>query len=134
MVKMRIYNSILLVGLLAGTFSCSGSSKKTDEPIELTPYKTGQNKFVLTHMNGKLLDKNAEFRIHENQWELDMRNGDKIYFNIISKDEMDPLCGLKTVDSFKDTCEICATVEENKASVNLIYAKGTMTYEGYFDK
>jgi hypothetical protein len=67
MVKMRIYNSILLVGLLAGTFSCSGSSKKTDETIELTPYKTGQNKFVLTHMNGKLLDKNAEFRIHENQ-------------------------------------------------------------------
>jgi hypothetical protein len=47
---------------------------------------------------------------------------------------MDPLCGIKTVDSFKDTCEICATVEEDKARVNLIYAKGTMTYDGYFDK
>lgn len=131
---MKIYKILFLGLILFGTFSCSGSSKKTDEKIDLKPYKTGQNKFVLTHMNGKLLDKNAEFRIHENQWELDMKNGDKVYFNIISKDAMDPLCGIKTVDSFKDTCEICATIEKNNARIRLIYAKGTMTYEGYFDK
>ena len=128
-----IFKIFLLSFLLVGTLSCSSSSKETNENIDSKPTKTGQNKFILTHMNGKLLDKNAEFRIHENYWELDMKNGDVVKYNILFKDEMAPLCGVKAVDTFDDTCMICATIEKNKATIDFMYSKGKLTYTGFFE-
>lgn len=125
---MNRFFQLLFLGLFVGTqFACSSSETKVETP------ETGQQKFTLTHLNGKELDKNAVLSLHKNHWELDMKNGDIITYTILFKDEMDPLCGLKAVDTFKDTCMICASIEQNKASIDFIYSKGKITYTGFFE-
>lgn len=90
-------------------------------------------KFVLTHMLGKKLPIPAYFYIGEQKvWELDYRNGDKIYYTILTLNENNLLCGIRAKDNFGDYCKICITKVGNSAIIDFEYNAGTITYKGYY--
>jgi len=92
------------------------------------------SKFVLTHLLGKKLPKAASFYVDGSRWKLDYNNGDKIYYTVVSGNEANPLCGINTVDSNGDACEICITKNGSSSIIEFKYAQGTLSFNGYFDK
>lgn len=69
----------------------------------------------------------------DTQWTLDLRNGDKIKYNVISYNQSNQLCGIKCVDSNGDKCEICISKQlGNETIITFKYNKGTLTYKGYY--
>jgi len=95
---------------------------------------TGGNKFVLTHCLGKKLPKAASFYVDGPKWKLDYNNGDRIYYTVVSGNEANPLCGINTVDSNGDACEICITKNGSSTTVQFEYVQGTLSYTGYYQK
>jgi len=89
--------------------------------------------FRLTTLLGKSLEQPATFIVDpkSTDWVLDMNNGDKIVYTILSGSEYDPLCGLKARDSMGDKCEICIRNEPNDAVVVVFeYGKHKYVYKG----
>jgi hypothetical protein len=135
---MKQTKIILLSILIASLTSCGGSSTPTTEQVSTTPtdnrVKSGQNRFVLTHCLGKKLDKEAHFYVDGAKWKLDYNNGDVIYYQVISGNEATPLCGINTVDNSNEDCEICIIKAGNNSIVQFKYSKGTLSFDGYYDK
>lgn len=90
--------------------------------------------FVLTHLLEKKLTKDAYFSVGNKKiWELDFRNGDKIYYTIISMNPDNPMCGITAKDNFGDTCEICITkIHGDTSKIEFKYNGKRLTYKGYF--
>jgi hypothetical protein len=135
---MKTIKLISLSIIIASLTSCGGSSTPATEQVATTQtdtrVKSGQNRFVLTHCLGKKLDKVAHFYVDGAKWKLDYNNGEKIYYTVISGNEATPLCGINTVDNFKEDCEICITKDGINSIVQFKYGKGTISFDGYYDK
>jgi len=134
---MKQTRIILLSIIIASLSSCGGSSNTTTEQVSTTPtenrVKSGQNRFVLTHCLGKKLDTEAHFYVDGVNWRLDYNNGDVIYYQVISGNESTPLCGINTIDNFKEDCEICITKDGNNSIIEFKYGKKTISFDGYYD-
>ena len=136
---MKIIKIIALSIIATSLAGCDDSStQRANYPVETKQInkraKSGQNRFVLTNLLGKKLDKEAYFYVDGAKWKLDYNNGDKIYYQVISGNEATPLCGINTIDNYKEDCEICITKNGDDAIVQFKYAKGTLSYNGYYDK
>lgn len=93
------------------------------------------NKFILTHMLGKKLTKQAYFFIGEQKvWTLDFNNGEKIDYTIISFQKDNLFCGIEAKDNFGDDCEICIIKNGDSATIEFKYFKKTVTFSGYYSK
>jgi hypothetical protein len=124
--------NILIISLTFLLAGC-GNSNYDNNRSTSSHVKSGIKRFVLTSCLGKKLDKIAHFYVDGAKWKMDFNNGDKIFYDVISGNEATPLCGINTIDSFKDKCEICITKKGDDAVVQFKYAKGTLSYEGYYD-
>jgi len=101
----------------------------------LTSSSVFAGKFVLTHMLGKKLSTPAYFYVGEQKvWLLDFRNGDKIYYTPITFNKSNLMCGIKAKDDNGDYCKICITKTGNRATIDITYSIGTITYTGYYSK
>jgi hypothetical protein len=89
--------------------------------------------FTLTHALGQKLPKDATFTCGDTPvWILNMNNGSKLKYTIISTDSDGSLCGIKAVDNLGDNCEICIISEgDGKMALRLRYGERTMVYKGY---
>lgn len=129
-------NSLLLVSFLFISFENSGKSNCNfpNRNFDIVKNSSLQGKFVLTHLLGKKLKVDAHFILtSDTQWTLDLRNGDKIKYNVISYNQSNQLCGIKCVDSNGDKCEICISKQlGNETIITFKYNKGTLTYKGYY--
>ena len=108
--------------------------KKETPKSSSSDHTSGGNKFVLTHCLGKKLPKAASFFVDGPRWKLDYNNGDRIYYTVVSGNEANPLCGINTVDSNGDACEICITKNGSSTTVQFEYVQGTLSYTGYYQK
>ena len=106
--------------------------KKETPQSSSNDHVSGGNKFVLTHCLGKKLPKAASFFVNGSRWKLDYNNGDKIYYTVVSGNEANPLCGINTVDSNGDACEICITKNGSSTTVEFEYVQGTLSFTGYY--
>lgn len=127
---------IIISSIIIGCDSPQAEVSNTNSSIGNvnTPQKSiGEKKFVLTHLLGKKLPKEAYFFVEGSTWKLDYNNGEQNYFQVISGDQYNPLCGIRTIDSFKEACEICITKDGEEAIVQFKYATATLSFKGYYD-
>ena len=108
------------------------NEKKVIPQASSIDHVSGGNKFVLTHCLGKKLPKAASFFVDGPRWKLDYNNGDRIYYTVVSGNEANPLCGINTVDSNGDACEICITKNGSKTTIEFEYVQGTLSFTGYY--
>ncbi len=131
----KIFLLILLSALIT---SCESTSvEKTDQKSTIIindNFKSGEDRFVLTHLLDKELEKPAYFHVEGTKWELDYSNGDKLFYSIISGNKETPLCGINALDNYDENCEICIKKEGEKATVEFKYANGILKYSGSYDK
>lgn len=90
-------------------------------------------RFMLTKCLGRTLTPNATFNVPTNgeKWSIDYNNGEIVYYQLISFNKENMLCGIKALDSFGDDCEICIYPDGDKAIVTFKYGTKTITYNGY---
>ena len=96
--------------------------------------KGSNNRFILTECLGAKMPQNAVFNVPVNgqDWSIKYHNGDIVTYKIISGNANSPLCGINTIDSFGDNCEICITPDgDRKAIITFKYGSKTITYKGY---
>lgn len=108
---------------------------KENPPEEAYSAPSTAYRFRLTTLLGKSLKQPATFTVDtkSTDWVLDMNNGDRIVYTILSGSEHDPLCGLKARDSMGDKCEICIRNEPDDAvTVVFEYGKHRYIYKGKF--
>ena len=92
--------------------------------------------FTLTDCIGKKLTRPATFTINTQNtvWKLDFNNGTSILYSIISGNSTDPMCGLKSKDSFGDKCEICIKPNGSNVTITFDYAGKKLVYTGYIQR
>ena len=105
---------------------------------ETTSTKTANNipapKFILTHMLGQKLPKEATLYVTGETWILDYNNGDKVTYKIISGREDTPLCHIKAIDNTKEKCEICITKTGDNALVQFKYGEKILSFDGHYSE
>jgi len=92
--------------------------------------------FILTKSLGKPLKTNAHFITNgSGKWLIDYRQGDKIYYTVISMNEKNPMCGISARDNFGDKVDICITkTSGDGVSIELKYGERRMVYTGYIKR
>ena len=142
--KQAIKRYITYLGAIIGIIIISISIKPISAKTKTDILKTSNQAlnrnsynqtftFVLTHLLDKKLTKDAYFSVgNKKVWELDFRNGDKIYYTIISMNPDNPMCGITAKDNFGDTCEICITkIHGDNSKIKFKYNGKRLTYKGY---
>jgi len=92
--------------------------------------------FILTHLENIKLKTSARFIAGDtNNWTLDLRNGNKIYYTITGRVGNNPMCGLTAIDNLGDVCAICITkLSGDKVEIELKYRTRTFRYYGYIQR
>jgi hypothetical protein len=111
--------------------------KKIERPAKSTlavsNSQAGSFTFVLTHALGQRLNPAAHFTVGEHKkWTLDMGNNGVVYYNIISMNKDNMMCGIRSRDSYGDLADICITKKSNdNVSIEIKYGGKRIKYEGY---
>lgn len=92
-------------------------------------------KFVLTHLNGRELERNAYFYCGDtNPFKLDLRDG-KAPFKYYISGGLGAMCGLYGEDQYGKSVSICITkLSGDKTEVEIKYTNKTMRFTGYFSR
>ena len=92
-------------------------------------------KFVLTHLNGRQLERNAYFYCGDsNPFKLDLRDG-KAPFKYYISGGLGEMCGLYGKDQYGKAVSICITkLNGDKTEVEIKYTDRTMRFTGYFSR
>lgn len=97
------------------------------------PPTTGGMKFILTHMNGRALERNAYFWVTDtNPLVLDLRDGNSTFKFYISG-SLDSMCGLFGKDQYGKAISLCLT-QTNGANMELEikYTNKILRFTGYY--
>jgi hypothetical protein len=137
--KSFIKTVLIIAGVVfvLSMFKDCGQSTTTDsessDQQSSSVNSSGQFTFVLTHLLGEKLDKDAYFYVgNMEKWELDFQNGKKLIYTIVYMNPDNPMCGITARDNFGDTCEICITKTSGDGTiVEFKYGSRTATYKGH---
>lgn len=133
--KIKIIVLIVLILLLLRVcyLDRNDTDSKSNVQQSSSVNSSGQFTFVLTHLLGEKLDKDAYFYVgNMEKWELDFQNGKKLIYTIVYMNPDNPMCGITARDNFGDTCEICITkTSGDGTSVEFKYGSRTATYKGH---
>lgn len=127
-------NSRLLGVILFIVFAISVGNLHSHN-LSKTPTQTYPT-FVLTKLLGQPLETNAHFITNgSGKWLIDFRQGDKIYYTVLSMNEKNPMCGISTRDNYGDKVDICITkTSGDGVSIELKYGERRMVYTGYIKR
>ena len=136
LLSILVLITIFLIFLTKKSANHNLNYKSKYQSTNLTHSKGSNNRFILTECLGAKMPQNAVFNVPVNGQDLSIKyyNGDIVTYKIISGNANSPLCGINTIDSFGDNCEICITPDgDGKAIITFKYGSKTLTYKGYRD-
>ena len=129
---------IVAIVFVISMFKDCGQSSTTNDTESYDQQSSSVNSsgrftFVLTHLLGEKLTKDAYFYVgNMDKWELDFKNGEKLIYTIVYMNPNNPMCGITARDNLGDTCEICITkMSGDNVSVEFKYGSRAVTYSGY---
>ena len=128
--------AVFLIFLIKKSANQNINYKSKYQSTNLINSKGSNNRFILTECLGAKMPQNAVFNVPVNgqDWSIKYYNGDIVTYKIISGNANNPLCGINTIDSFGEICEICITQDgDGKAIITFKYGSKTLTYKGYSD-
>ena len=123
----KLFFSVLFLTLVAPVLISSKAELSADSQTTF--------KFVLTHMNGRELERNAYFYCGDtNPFILDLKDG-KPTFKFYISGSIGDMCGLYGKDQYDKSVSICLTkLSGDNTEVEIKYTDRTLRFIGYLQR